>query len=69
MILCSGKAKPSKRVKKSKPAEEPTVNEPELHTAALEASEPPLEPVDDTPMMTANPPVEQAADGSVNPEA
>ena len=59
LILCGGKAKPSKRVKKNKQAEETTVNEPELQPAAPEASvpEPPLEPVYDMPMMTADPPV------------
>ncbi|XP_040257880.2 uncharacterized protein [Aegilops tauschii subsp. strangulata] len=66
-----GKVKPSKRVKKNQPVEEPTVNEPELQPAAPEASvlELPLESVHDMPTMTADPPVDQAADGSVNPEA
>ena len=70
LILCSGQAKPSKRAKKNKPAEEPILNEPELGTAAPEASthEPPPEPAHDIPTPTANPPVEQAVDGSENPE-
>ncbi|XP_044318647.1 uncharacterized protein [Triticum aestivum] len=65
-----GKAKPSKKVKKSKPAEEPSFKEPELQTAAPEASvpEPPLEPAHDTPTSTIDPPAEQTADGSENLE-
>ena len=58
-------------MKKSKPAEEPSVNESELQTTAPEASvpEPPLEPAHDMPTPTADPPTDQAADGSVSPEA
>ena len=58
-------------MKKNNPVEEPTVNEPELQTAAHEASvpEPPLEPVHNMPTMTADPPVDQAVDDSLNPEA
>ena len=68
--LCSGQATPSKRAKKNKPAEEPLLNEPELGTAAPEASthEPPPEPAHDIPTPTADPPVEQVVDGSDNPE-
>ena len=70
MILCSGKAKPSKKVKKNKPTEEPIFKELERGTATPEASahEPPPKPVHDMPTPTANPPAEQAADGSKNPE-
>ena len=70
MILCSGKEKPSKKSKKNKPAEEPIFKEPELGTAAPEASvhEPPPEPAHDTPTPTVDPPAKQAADGSENPE-
>ena len=67
---CSGKAKPSKRAKKNKSAKEPTVNEPELQTAAPEASIPePLEPVHDMPTMSVDLPVDQTTDGSLNPKA
>ena len=43
---------------------------PELGTAAAESSthEPPPEPAHDIPTPTADPPVEQAVDGSENPE-
>ena len=70
MILCSGHAKPSKRAKKNKPAEEPILNEPELGTAAPDTSthEPPPEPAHDIPTPTVDPPVEQSIDGSENPE-
>ena len=70
LILCSGKAKPSKRVKKNKSAEETVLTEPELGTAVPESSthEPPPEPAQDTPTPTADPPTEQAVDGSDNPE-
>ena len=70
LILCSGQAKPSKRAKKNKPAEEPILNEPELGTAAPEASthEPPPEPAHDIPTPTADPPIERTIDGSGNPE-
>ena len=70
LILCNGKAKPSKRAKKNKSAQEPILNEPELGTAAPEASthEPPPEPAHDIPMPTADPHVEHAVDGSENPE-
>ncbi|XBJ16318.1 hypothetical protein VPH35_007982 [Triticum aestivum] len=66
-----GKAKPSQRVKKTNPTEEPILNEPKLETDAPETSthEPPPEPVEDTPTPTADPAAEQAADGSENPEA
>ena len=70
MILCIRKAKPSKKVKKNKPAEEPILKEPKLGKAVPKASthEPPPEPAHDTPTPTANPHAEQAADGSENPE-
>ena len=70
MILCSGKAKPSKKAKKNKPTEEPIFNEPELQTAAPESSvpEPPLEPAHDMPTSTTDPPADQAADDFENPE-
>ena len=70
LILCSRKEKPNKKVKKNKPAEEPIFNEPELGTAAPETSthEPLPELAHDTPMPIADPPAEQAADGSENPE-
>jgi hypothetical protein len=57
-------------VKKNKPAEEPSFKEPELLTAAPEASvpEPPLEPAHDTPTSTTDPPADQTADGSENLE-
>ena len=71
LILSSGKAKPSKKAKKNKPAEEPSINEPELQPAAPEASdpEPPREPAQVMPTPTADPPADQAADGSVTLEA
>ena len=70
LILCSGQAKPSKRAKKNKSAEEPILNELELRTAAPHTSihEPPPEPTHDIPTPTADPPVEQAVNGSENPE-
>ena len=70
MILCSGQAKPSKRAKKNKSAEEPILNEPELGTAAPEGSthEPTPELAHEIPTTTVDPPVEQAIDGSENPE-
>ena len=57
-------------MKKNKPAEEPIFKEPELGTAAPEASthEPPPEPAHDTPTPISDPPAERAADGSENPE-
>ncbi|XP_073360933.1 uncharacterized protein [Aegilops tauschii subsp. strangulata] len=62
--------KPSKRTKRSKPAEEPIFAEPELRTAAPDTSayEPPPEPAHDTPTLTTDPSVEQAMEGSENPE-
>ena len=59
--------KPSKRAKKNKPAEEPVLAEPELRTAAPNASadESPAVP---SPDATAAPTVEQAMEGSDNPE-
>ena len=70
MILCSGKAKPSKKVKKNKPAEVLIFKEAELGTATPEASvhEPPPELAHDSPKPTADPPAEQAVDGSENLE-
>ena len=46
------------------------MTEPELRTAAPDTSahEPPPEPAHDIPTPTADPPVEQAIDGSENPE-
>ena len=51
-------------------AEESILNEPKLGTAAPDTSthEPPPEPAHDIPTPTADPPVEQAIDGSENPE-
>ena len=58
-------------MKKSNPAEEPSINEPELQMVAPETSvpEPPHEPAHDMPTPTADPPTDQAADGSVTLEA
>ena len=58
-------------MKKSKPDKEPSINKLELQTAAPEASvpEPPIEPAHYMPMPTADPPANQAADGSVTLEA
>ena len=71
MILCSGQAKPSKRTKKNKPAEDTVVTEPILRTPTPESSthEPPLEPAQDIPTLAADPPAERAVDGSENPKA
>ena len=70
LTLCSGKAKPSKRVKKNKSAEESIFKELELGTTTLETSthEPPPEPAHDTPTPIADLPTKRAADGSKNPE-
>ena len=70
LILCSGQAKPSKRAKKNKPAEEPILNEPELRIAAPDTSvhEPSPQTAHDIPTPTADLPVEQTIDGSENPE-
>ena len=59
--------KPSKRAKKNKPAEEPVLAEPELRMAApnVSADESPAVP---SPDATAAPTVEQAIEGSENPE-
>ena len=69
-LIFSVQVKPSKRTKKSKPAEEPIFAEPELGTAAPDTSahEPPPEPAHDTPTLTTDPSVEQAMEGSENPE-
>lgn len=71
MIWRSGQAKPSKRVRNHKPAEDTVVTEPALGTTAPESSthEPPSEPAQDIPTPTADPHVERAVDGSENPEA
>ena len=63
----SVQVKPSKRAKKNKPAEEPVLAEPELKTAAPDASvdESPAVP---SPDATTAPTVEQAMEGSKNPE-
>ena len=70
LILWSGQAKPNKRAKKNKPAEEPILNEPELRIAAPDTSvhELPPEPAHDIPTPTTDPPIEQTIDGSENPE-
>ena len=69
-LIFSVQVKPSKRTKRSKPAEEPIFAEPELGTAAPDTSahEPPPEPAHDTPTLTTEPLVEQAMEGSENPE-
>ena len=69
-LIFSVQVKPSKRTKRSKPAEEPISAEPELRTAAPDTSahEPPPEPAHDTPTLTTDPLVEQAMEGSKNPE-
>ena len=66
-MTCSGQVKPSKRAKKNKPAEEPVLAEPELRTAApnVSADESPAVP---SPDATAAPTIEQAMEGSENPE-
>ena len=63
--------KPSKRVKKNKPPQEPVVTEPELGTTAPDASahEPPPQPSHDVPISSSNPPTEQTFNDSGNPEA
>ena len=68
--IFSVQVKPSKRTKKSKPAEEPVFAEPELRTTAPDTSahELPPEPAHDTPTFTTDPSVEQAMEGSENPE-
>ena len=69
-LIFSVQVKPSKRTKRSKPAEEPIFAEPELRTAAPDTSahEPPPEPAHDTLTLTTDPSVEQAMEGSENPE-
>ena len=71
LILCSRQAKPSKRVKKNKPAEDTVVTEPVLETAIPDSSthEPPSEPAQDIPTPAADLPAERAVDGSEIPEA
>ena len=66
-LTFSVQVKPSKRAKKNKPAEEPVLAEPELRTAAPNASadESPAVP---SPDATTAPTVEQAMEGSENPE-
>ena len=63
--------KPSKRAKKNKPPQEPVVTEPELGTAAPDASahEPPPQPSHDVPISSSDPPTEQTFNDSGNPEA
>ena len=70
LILCSGKAKVSKKAKKDKPVDEPTLKEPALQTVIPEtsATEPLPEPTYEPPTSAADPPAEQALDGSENPK-
>ena len=70
MILYRGKAKVSKKAKKDKPVEEPTLKESVLQTVIPETSttEPPPEPMHEPPTSAVDPPVEHALDGSKNPE-
>ena len=58
--------KPSKKARRSKPAEEPILAESELRTAAADTSVP--EPAHDAPTSTTDPSVEQTMEGSENPE-
>ena len=69
-LTFSVQVKPSKRVKKNKPAEEPVLAEPELRTAAPDASahEPPSAPTPDAPTPTTDPSTEPVMEGSENPE-
>ena len=54
----------------TEPAEDPKVNKPEQQTPAPEISVPQSsEPVLDVPPMTSDPPIEQASDDPLNPEA
>ena len=55
---CSGRAKPSKKARVNKPAEDPKVNEPEQTLAAPEDSVPPSSELvlDDLPV-TSDPPI------------
>ena len=69
-LIPSVKVKPSKKARRSKPAEEPILAESELRTAAADTSvpEPPPEPAHDAPTSTTDPSVEQTMEGSENPE-
>ena len=62
--------KPSKKARRSKPAEEPILAESELRAAAADTfvPEPPPEPAHDAPTSTTDPSVEQTMEGSENPE-
>ena len=70
LVSCNSQAKPRKKAKKDKPANEPILKEPKLQTAAPEASvaEPSLEPAHEPPTSTTDPPADQATDGSANLE-
>ena len=66
LFECSGQAKPSKRVRKNKPADErAATDEPALETTVPESSthEPPPEPAQDV-----SPPTDQGSSGSENPQ-
>ena len=69
-MIPSVQVKPSKKARRSKPAEEPILAESELRTAAADTSvpEPPPEPAHDAPTSTTDPSVEQTMEGSENPE-
>ena len=54
----------------TKPAADPKVNKPEQQTPAPEISVPQSsEPVLDIPLVTSEPPIDQANDDPLNPEA
>ena len=63
--------KPSKRVKRSKPPQDPAVTEPELGTTTPDSSthQPPPEPAYDIPAPTSDPPAEDTLNSSDNPGA
>ena len=69
-LIPSVQVKPSKKARRSKPAEEPILAESELRTATADTSvpEPPPEPAHDAPTSTTDPSVEQTMEGSENPE-
>jgi len=69
-LIPSVQVKPSKKARRSTPADEPILAESELRAAAADTSvpEPPPEPAHDAPTSTTDPSVEQTMEGSENPE-
>ena len=67
---CSGKAKPSKKARVNKPAEDPKVPEPEQQIPASDTSVPQLEgPVPDAPPEIPDPSIDQTTNNPLNAES